>query len=588
MYVVVMPKLGFNMDEGKLTVWYKKEGDSIKKGEPLFAIETDKTAIDVEATQDGVVRKLFVSEGTLVPVTLPIAIIADAGEDISAAEAEAKALLGGVSSVPAQVSDSEDSAEAAASADGATASSSAGKAVASDSSYDFDVFIIGGGPGGYVAAIRAAQLGLRVAIAEKDAFGGVCLNRGCIPTKTFLRSVEVLKDVKKAAEFGIKGHDVSGAKLDMKKVQERKKSITEGLVKGVGGLLAKNKVTTLKGEAKIIDKNTIEVNSKKYTTANLIIATGTDVQLPKDVLKTDTYLTSDDILNMTKLPKDIVIIGGGVIGVEFAYFFASAGIKTTVVEFQDRLLPMSDKDISEQVEKTLKEMGASIHTSAKVTSVTKSSVEFEENGKKTSLDTKNVLVAIGRIPVVTEDVLAIGVKTENGAIVTDESLRTNIEGVYAIGDVNGKVMLAHKASAEGIVAVETIAGHDVKMDYFAIPNVIYIKPEIATVGYTEETARAKYGDVKVGKFPIMANGKAHVYGDSRGMIKIIAEPEFGEIVGAHLYCASASEMIAEMVVAMRGEMTMEEVARSVHPHPTIAESVHEAFLAALNGSPIHF
>ena len=352
MYIVVMPKLGFNMDEGKLTVWYKKEGETVKKGEPLFAIETDKTTIDVEATQDGVVRKLFANEGDVIPVTLPIAIVASADEDISQAEAEVKAQLGGaLPSTPAAVP-------------GGT------------SAYDFDVFVIGGGPGGYVAAIRAGQLKLRTAIAEKDAFGGVCLNRGCIPTKTLLRSAEIFKDIKKVSEFGVTGVDTSGAKLDMKKIQERKKSITEGLVRGVGGLLAKNKVTSLKGEAKVIDKNTVEVDGKKYRTANLIIATGTDAQLPKDILKTDNYLTSDDVLNFTELPKEIVIIGGGVIGVEFAYFFAGAGTKVTVVEFMDRVLPMSDSDISKQTEKMLEDMGVSIYTSSKVTEVAKGSVEF--------------------------------------------------------------------------------------------------------------------------------------------------------------------------------------------------------------------
>ena len=463
----------------------------------------------------------------------------------------------------------------------------AGGVALGDPAYDFDVFIIGGGPGGYVAAIRAGQLKLRVAVAEKDTLGGVCLNRGCIPTKSFLRSAETLKDVRKASDFGVTGLDASKATLDMKKVQARKKEVVGGLVSGVESLLAKYKVTSLKGEAKVIDKNTVEVAGKKYRTANLIIATGTEVQLPEDIVKTKTYLTSDDILDASKLPEDVVVIGGGVIAVEFAYFLASVGVKVTIA-VRSRVLRVFDTEIADMVCKDLENMGITIYGEAKNLKATDDGVEFEKDGKKTTLKTKNVLIAIGRVPVVTDDVLALGVKTENGAIVTDEWLRTNVEGVYAIGDVNGKDMLAHKASAEGIVAVETIAGHSAKMDYSAIPNVIYIKPEVATVGLTEAEARAKYGDVKIGRFPLIANGKARVEGDARGIVKVISEPQYGEIVGAHLYCLHASDMIAEMVAAMTGEMTIEEVARTVHPHPTVVESVQEAFHAALNGAPIHF
>jgi dihydrolipoamide dehydrogenase len=589
-----MPKLGFNMDEGKLTTWYKKEGEDVKKGEPLFAIETDKTSIDVEATQDGVVRKLFIAEGDTVPVTLPIAIVASADEDISAAETEARAQLSDAiegtapaapapaAPIPAAFSQTPVSAPAPA----ASAPPKSGGIALGDPTYDFDVFIIGGGPGGYVAAIRAGQLGLRAAVAEKDTLGGVCLNRGCIPTKTFLKSAEVFKDVQKVSEFGITGVDAKKAALDMKKVQARKKEIVGGLVSGVEGLLAKNKVTSIKGEAKIIDKNTIEVAGKKYKTANLIIATGTDVQLPEDIVKTKTYLTSDDILDMTKLPEDIVIIGGGVIAVEFAYFLASAGVKVTIA-VRSRVLRAFDTEIADMVCKDLANMGITMYGTAKGLKTTKDGVDFEKDGEHMMLKTKHVLIAIGRVPVVTQDALALGIKTENGAIVTDEYLRTNVDGVFAIGDVNGKDMLAHKASAEGIVAVETIAGKPVKMDYSAIPSVLYIKPEVATVGLTEEAARAKYGNVKIGRFPAMANGKSRVEGDMRGMIKVITEPEYGEIVGAHLYCLHASDIIAEMVAAMNGEMTVEEVARAVHPHPTVVESVQEAFQAALNGSPIH-
>ncbi|MCL2110705.1 MAG: dihydrolipoyl dehydrogenase [Clostridiales bacterium] len=597
MEIVVMPKLGFNMDEGKLTVWYKKEGDSIKKGEPLFAIETDKTAIDVEGTQDGVVRRQFIAEGDTIPVTLPIAIVAGSDEDIAEAEADATAQLEGAVSATA--------AEAAAVAPVAAAPVPvpvAAPVVASgvasvpqgwsggigvgDPAYDFDVFVIGGGPGGYVAAIKAGQLGLRTAVAEKDSFGGVCLNRGCIPTKTLLRSAEMLKDVKDAAEFGVVGLDAKKAALDMKKVQKRKKEIVDYLVGGVEVLFGKNNVTAIKGDAKIIDKNTVKVGKKTYKTANLIIATGSDItQLSADIAKTKTYMDSDDILNLDKLPTEVVVLGGGIIAVEFAYFLAAAGVKVDIV-VRSKVLRQVDDEIAFLVNTDLQAMGIVFHEAAKVTKVTKDSVEYEKDGKKTVLKTKGVLLATGRAPVVADDALALGIDTENGAIVTDEYLRTNIEGVYAIGDVNGKTMLAHKASMEGIVAAENIAGHAVKMDYSAIPSVIYLKPEVAYVGLTEAEAKAKYDDVAVGRFPMAANGKSAVEGSNGGLIKVVVSKKYGEVLGAQLYCLHASDMIAEVGAAMRGEMTAEDMGRTVHPHPTVNEALMEAFEGAL-GKAIH-
>jgi dihydrolipoamide dehydrogenase len=381
------------------------------------------------------------------------------------------------------------------------------------------------------------------------------------------------------------GVDAGKAALDMKKLQKRKKEIVDDLVFGVETLFVKNKVTAIMGEAKIIDKNTVKVGKNKYTTANLIIATGSETMVPADIVKTRNYMTSDDVLNMTKLPKDIVIVGGGVIAVEFAYIMACAGVRVTIV-VRSRVLRVFDTEIADMVANDLEAMGITIHGEAKKLKVTDKGVAFEKDGRKTMLKTKNVLVAIGRVPVVSKDARALGIELEGGAIVTDEHMRTNVEGVYAIGDVNGKTMLAHTSSAEGIVAVENIAGHDSKMDYMTVPGVIFTKPEVANIGLTEEEAIARYGDVKVGRFPMVANGKSRVEGDVRGLIKVIAEPRYGEIVGAHLYCLHASDMIAEIGAAMRGEMTIEDMARTVHPHPTISEAVQEAFEAAF-GAPIH-
>lgn len=576
--VIIMPKLGFNMSEGKLVQWYKKEGDGVKKGEPLFSIETDKTNIDIEATGDGVVRKLLIEEGEAVPVTLPIAIVAGADDNIEAELANSYSKLG-------------KDAEAAAAAPKAKAASSAAPAEQnslntpnSASSKDFDVVVIGGGPGGYVAAIKAAQLGKRTAVIEKKNFGGVCINRGCIPTKALLRSAEALKEVKESAKFGVVDLDVSTAKLDLNLVQKRKETVVGQLTAGICGLLKKNGVTVINGEGKLKDKNTVVADGKEYTTEYVILATGSSIKsLPITIDSAMDVLTSDDALNLTETPDSIAIIGGGVIGIEFAYFLASIGTKVCVIEFLDRILPMVDEEITAQVTGMLKGMGVEIYTSAKVTEITKDSVIFEKSGKQESVKVSKVLMAVGR----SADLGGIecdklGIKTERGAIVTDLFLKTSVDNIYAIGDVNGKAMLAHTASMEGIIAVENICGHNKVMDYDKIPSAIYVQPEIASVGLTETQAKEKYGSVKVGRFPMFANGKAKVAGEENGLIKVIVESKYNEIVGVHMFCIHATDMISEAVVAMNLESTAEEVAMSVHPHPTVSEIYHEAFHAAID------
>ena len=578
--IIIMPKLGFNMSEGKLVKWYKKEEDSINKGEALFSIETDKTSIDIEATGDGVVRKLLIEEGEAVPVTLPIAIIGGADENIEAELADALSKLG-------KKAEAAEKPEAPAAA--AAAPSPANATAETTSTKDFDIIVVGGGPGGYVAAIKAAQLGKRTAIVEKDKFGGVCMNRGCIPTKALLRSVEALKEVKESENFGIVDLDVSKAKLDMAKVQTRKNGIIKQLVGGVNGLFKKNGVTVLAGEGIIKDNNIVMVNGKECSTEYIIIATGSNVKsLPIPIDSKMEVLTSNEVLELDTIPKDITIIGGGVIGIEFAYFFANNGCKVTVVEFLDRILPMVDEEITNQVADMLEFMGVKVYTSARVTEISSNTVIFEKDGKQESVAATKVLMAVGRGPELGGiDCEKLNIKTERGAIVTDLTLKTSVENIYAVGDVNGKAMLAHTASAEGIIAVENICGHNKTMDYDKIPSAIYIQPEVACVGLTEVQAKAKYGTVKVGKFPLLANGKAKVAGQETGLIKVIIEPKFNEIVGVHIFCLHATDLIAEAVVAMNLEATAEEVAMSIHPHPTVSEIYHEAFHAAIDKA-IHF
>ena len=571
--IIIMPKLGFNMSEGKLVEWYKNEGDAVKKGEALFSVETDKTNMDIEATRDGVVRKLFIEAGDKIPVTLPIAVIGEADEDIDALVSEALAKLGGSAKAAEPAAPAEKPAAAAADKDG----------------YDYDIAVIGGGPGGYVAAIKAAQMGKKTVIVEKQHFGGTCLNVGCIPTKALLRSAEALKEIKDSAEFGVTGLDTSEAVLDLVKVQARKKRVVNQLVSGVEGLLKGNGVAIENGEGKLEDAHTVSVDGKKITAANVIIATGSEAKmLPVKISPEATVLTSTQMLDIDKAPASMAVIGGGVIGIEFAYFLATIGVKVSVVEFLDRILPMVDEEITAQVTENLKELGVEIHTGAKVTEITTDGVIFEKDGEAHQISAEQVLMAVGRGPSLEGiDTEALGIKTERGAIVTDDTLKTSADGIYAIGDVNGKAMLAHTASMEGIVAVKNICGEKAVMDYSKIPSAIYIQPEIASVGLTEKQAAEKYDKIKVGRFPLLANGKAKVAGEERGLVKVITEAKYGEIVGVHMYCIHATDMIAEAVVAMKLEATAEEVAMAIHPHPTVSEVMHEA-MHAVSGRAIHF
>lgn len=457
------------------------------------------------------------------------------------------------------------------------------------SGYDYDVIVIGGGPGGYVAAIKSAQMGKRTCIIEKEHFGGVCLNEGCIPTKTLLRSSEALKEVRESGKFGVTGVDAMSIGLDMEKVQTRKNQVVRQLVGGVEGLLRGNKVTIVKGEARLEDKNTVSAGGKKYTAENIIIAAGSNTKmLPIKISEKATVLTSREALNLNYIPKEVTIIGGGVIGIEFAYFLNSIGTKVTVVEFLDRILPMVDAEITDLVAKMLVNSGIEIYTGSKVSEITENSVLFEKDGKSTEIHSEIILMAVGRAAYTDGlNLEGAGVKINRGAIETNLKLETNIKNIYAIGDVNGNSMLAHTASMEGITAVENICGHIREMDYGKIPSAIYIQPEVASVGMTEDEARKKYKNVRVGKFPMLANGKSKVAGEENGMIKIVTDGQYGEILGVHMFCIHATDMISEAVVAMNLEATAQEIINSIHPHPTVSEAIHEAFHGAIDKA-IHF
>jgi dihydrolipoamide dehydrogenase len=454
---------------------------------------------------------------------------------------------------------------------------------------DYDIIVIGGGIGGYVAAIKASQMGKSTCVIEENVIGGTCLNVGCIPTKALLKSVEVMNTIREGSFYGVTNLNLQGVALDLIEVQNRKNTIVDSLVYGVEGLLRKNNVTVLKEHAEFINPNTLQVGDQKISGANIIIASGST---PKSLsIEVDTRMpvyTSTEILSLTDLPNRIAIIGGGVIGIELAYYLSNIGVKVTIIEFLDRILPMVDEEITEMVSKQFTDIGIEIYTGAKVTSVDKDKVLFQKDGIVYEVQSDAVLMAVGRKPNIHSlNLDSAGVYTERGCIVSDEHLATNVKGIYAIGDVNGKSMLAHTASAEAIVAVENICGIPAKMDYDKIPSAIYIQPEIASIGLTEEQARIKYGDIKVGRFPLIANGKAKIEGDDRGIIKIVSESRYGEIVGVHLFCVHATEMIAELSVAIGLECTADELAKAVHPHPTVSESILEACHAAISKA-IHF
>jgi dihydrolipoamide dehydrogenase len=461
----------------------------------------------------------------------------------------------------------------------------------------FDLIVIGSGPGGYVAAIRAAQLGLRVACVEDQHLGGVCLNIGCIPTKALLTSAWLAKEMKDVEKHGIIAKDVT---LDIGPAQERSRRVADQMRKGVGHLFKKNKVTHLEGFGRLKGKGKVEVegsdgNKSVHEAAHVIIATGSKPRdLPTLKIDEDRIWSSTGALMQTKAPGSLFIVGAGAIGMEFADVYASFGTQVTIVEALDRILPLEDAEVSKFMERVFAKRGMEIHTKARFESakVGKNGVKVtftDSKGTSQSKDVDFVLSAVGRVPNSSGLGLeTVGVKvSDRGFIVVDELMRTNVPGVYAIGDVAGNQLLAHKATHEGIVCVEHIAGQGHgPVDYGNVPNCTYCDPEVASVGLTEEQAKAKGYDIEVGKFPWVGIGRAVAAGHTDGFIKVIRDKQYSEILGAHIVGPHATELIAEFVVGRHLESTVEEMERAIHPHPTLSEGVSEAALAAL-GRPIH-
>ena len=462
---------------------------------------------------------------------------------------------------------------------------------------NFDIVVIGAGPGGYVAAIRAGQLGYKVACVEEQFLGGVCLNIGCIPTKALLESAAMISQLGNAKEFGV---DVGEIRSDLGRAVERSRKISDRLTKGVGFLFKKNKVTHLEGRGRLAGKGKVEVTGKDgkkqtVTAKHVILATGSRPRdLPFLKIDHDRVWDSTDAMMSKERPASLAIIGAGAIGCEFADVYAAFGTQVTLVEALDRILPLEDKDCSAVVEKSFRRRKMDVYTGAKVekADVGKNGVKLTiktAKGETKTIEAERVLSAVGRAPNVEDLGLeTVGLKlTERGFIPVDGQMRTPVAGVYAIGDVAGPPLLAHKGSHEGIACVEAIHGdQDAGVDYSNIPNCTYCHPEVASVGLTEAAAREQGYDIEVGVFPWSANGRALTAGDTDGFVKVIRDKKYSELLGAHIVGPHATELIGEFVVGRHLETTVEEMDRAMHPHPTLSEAVAEAALAAL-GRPLH-
>ena len=484
----------------------------------------------------------------------------------------------------------------------------------------FDVVIVGGGPGGYPAAIRAAQYGLRVALVEKERAGGVCLNWGCIPTKAMLRTADVLETMQHSADFGVLADNV---RLDYPAVLKRKDTIVKGLTDGVGQLLRANGVTVYSGHARFTSANAIDVvgvgksplgaggplynapsdhvgqPTARVAGKNVIIATGsTPAQLPIPGVELPGVINSDGAFLLKEVPRRIIIVGGGAVGTEWASLFSAFGSEVTLVELLPNLLPFEDEDMGRTLARSFQKRGIKILTSSTVAKIEEGSEKraktlrvtiTDKDGKnEQTSEVENVLIGVSRRPNTIDMNLEVtGVQTDKrGYITVDDRMRTNVKNVFAIGDVVGKVLLAHVATHQGLVTAGVIAGHDEKMDYKAVPAATFTHPEVASVGLTEQKAREAGHDVVVGKFPFAALGRAQTYGNTDGLIKVVADKKYGEVLGVHIIGPSASDLIPEGVLALQLEATLEDIANTIHAHPTLGEGSMEAAMVAL-GLPVH-
>ena len=454
---------------------------------------------------------------------------------------------------------------------------------------DYDVVVIGGGPGGYEAAIRAAQLGLRVGLVEREFLGGVCLNIGCIPSKTLLRNAEIAELLRQGQEFGFSFENL---KLDYETAYKRSRQVSDQLTRGVQFLMRKNKIDVFQGVAQLRSSTQVDVTSVAEAPAvdgqqfdgtldakNIIIATGARVRgIPGVEMDGERVLTYREAIHLRQVPQSIAIIGAGPVGMELGYVFRAYGSQVTLIEMMPNVLPLEDAEISAEVAKAFTKQGFTLLTNARVESVARTGDGVEVRAGGQTVRAEKALVAIGFIPNSENIGLEkVGVRVERGAIVTDGHMRTNVPNIYAIGDVTAKMMLAHVASAQGVVAAETIAGAEtVELDYGAIPRCTYCHPQVASMGLTQDQACEQGYEVRISRFPFQANGKALGLGNSAGFVKLVSDAKYGEILGVHMVGPEVTELLPEYVLARNQELTLHEIVRSVHAHPTLSEALAEA------------
>ena len=574
---IIMPKAGIDMTEGQIIKWNKKEGDKVETGEILLEIMTDKTSMELEAEDSGYLIKIIKGDGETVPVTEVIGYIGAEGE--VAPEGISKDVV----ETSENVSDKKEKEPIKE-----REIEERNTAVKSEKGEDeFDVVVIGGGPAGYVAAIRAAQVGGKVAVVEKSELGGTCLNRGCIPTKTFLKNAEIIEGIEMSSKRGIILENEKFT-VDMPKVIILKNEIVKTLTNGVQGLLKSNSIKIFKGVGKINKDKDVVINGEKVLRTNKIILAGGSkvgsVNIPG--IESKRVLTSDDILDLKELPKSLAVIGGGVVGVELGQAYLSFGSEVTVIEMMDRIVPGVDREASETLRKALEKKGMKILTSSKIKEIIdegdKLRIKLED---KEDVVAEKALLSIGRVP----DLEAVGeldLEMERGKIKVDKYMETSVEGVYAPGDINGIKMLAHAAFRMGEVAAENaILGNHREIKLETTPSAIYTIPEVGMVGLTEEEAKEKY-DINIGKFAFVGNGRALASGDTTGFVKVIADKKYGEILGVHIVGQSAAEIINEASSLMAMEITVDEVIKTIHGHPTFSEALFEACADVL-GEAIH-
>lgn len=575
---IIMPKLGVDMQEGEIIEWKKQVGDTVNEGDVLLEINSDKTNMEIEAEDSGVLLKIVRQEGDVVPVTEVIGYIGAEGEVVEdgAAPASADKATADLEAAGLEVPKAPAASEAPAKEN---------KAPLADDEYD--IIVVGGGPAGYYAAIRGAQLGGKIAIVEKSEFGGTCLNVGCIPTKTYLKNAEILDGIKIAAGRGINLASTNYT-IDMDKTVDFKNSVVKTLTGGVQGLLKANKVTIFNGLGQVNPDKTVTIGSQTIKGRNVILATGSKVsRINIPGIDSKLVLTSDDILDLREMPKSLAVMGGGVVGIELGLVWASYGVDVTVIEMADRIIPAMDKEVSTELQKILSKKGMKIKTSVGVSEIVEENNQLTlklNNGEEVVAE--KALLSIGRVPQM-NGLENLNLEMDRNRIKVNDYQETSIPGIYAPGDVNGTKMLAHAAYRMGEVAAENaMRGNTRKANLQFTPAAVYTHPEVAMVGITEEDARAKYGDILIGKNSFTGNGRAIASNEDQGFVKVIADAKFHEILGVHIVGPAAAEMINEAATIMESELTVDELLLSIHGHPTFSEVMYEAFADVL-GEAIH-